>query len=129
MAKKKPTVSKLHKKLWPLFSKFIRLRDSEGKEGANCFTCKKWYEIKLLQAGHFLSRRHKATLYEEKNVHAQCYNCNINLKGNPAKYFVEMEKKYGRPLVDRLMKQSNEIKQFKPYELEEMIERYKNLIK
>lgn len=129
MKKSKPSVSKLHKKLWTLFSKWIRLRDCGGNPGTECFTCLKWYEIGLLQAGHFISRRHKAILYDPRNVHAQCYNCNINLKGNTVLYYKRMIETYGQEVVDELTEKIFETKQFKPAELLEMIEEMKERVK
>lgn len=122
---KTKTVSQLHKKLWPLFSKYIRNRGA--KDGYNtCITCNKRYEVKLLQAGHFITRSAKAILYDERNVHPQCYNCNINLRGNTAEYFVRLEQMYGRAVVDELIRKKHETKHWTTWELEELIEKYKH---
>ena len=84
--KKKPTLSKFKKKLWVVFSEYIRKRDglltTGSIEWALCITCEKRYHYKMLQGGHFVSGRHNAALFSERGTHAQCYNCNINLKGN-----------------------------------------------
>jgi len=69
--------------LWQLFSKFIRERDRYI-----CFTCGRKGEGGGIHAGHFVPKSVGGiTLYfNEDNVHAQCYNCNINLGGNQYEY-------------------------------------------
>ena len=49
---KKPTRSKLVKKLDTVFSQYIRLKDSKDGIGT-CVTCGKQDHWKNLQAGHF----------------------------------------------------------------------------
>lgn len=56
-----------------------------------------------MHAGHFLNKSLGLALYfEENNIHAQCYNCNINLGGNGAEYYRRMVLKYGQDEVDRI---------------------------
>lgn len=87
---KKPTVGKLKKKLWTVFSKYIRERDNYI-----CFTCGRYGEGSGMHAGHFIPKSVGgiALYFHEDNVHAQCYNCNINLGGN--QYI------YGKKLGDK----------------------------
>ncbi len=90
---KKPTKTQLNKKLWKLFSKYIRERDNY-----TCFTCGiKTYPA---QAGHYRTGAtcNKYLYYDEKNVHAQCYRCNINLSGNWREYQTRMHDKYGKDI-------------------------------
>lgn len=87
---KKPDKRKLHKKLWKLFSKFIRERDKY-----KCFTCGKiTYPA---QAGHYRTGAtcRKYLFFDERNVNCQCYRCNINLSGNWREYQRRMIEKYG----------------------------------
>jgi len=126
--KKKPTVSQLKKKLWTLFSEYIRLRDSLAMGSfthATCCTCGKVYPSfgkGCLQAGHYIPGRHNSYLFEEQGCHAQCYNCNINMKGNPIPYRRFMIETYGEERTKEIEELYYQKKQFKPYELEEMIE-------
>src|SRR3990167_8214756 len=112
--KKKPTLSSVKKKAWVLFSQYIRMRDCLRTTGCSsfglCITCSKRYHIKLLQAGHFIPGRHNANLFSEEGVHAQCYNCNINLRGNTLEYRRQIIKLYGKGYDEVLEKQANEIK-------------------
>jgi len=103
----------LKRKAWSLFSKYIRERD-----GNVCFTCGEYGN----QAGHFI---HRDSLdFEEKNIHAQCTRCNLNLSGNLAEYTLRMIDKYGREEVDELMARKHQIKRWTVGELEEIIEKY-----
>jgi hypothetical protein len=84
------TKTQLHKILWKLFSKYIRERDNYV-----CFTCgKKTYPA---QAGHYRTGAtcKRYLYYDERNVHCQCYHCNINLSGNWRVYQQKMHSKYG----------------------------------
>ncbi len=81
--KKKQSISSLKKKLWSEFSLYIRNRDNW-----TCFTCGRRAEGSGLHAGHFISKSVGgiSLYFHEKNVNAQCYNCNINLSGNIWEY-------------------------------------------
>lgn len=94
------------------FSQYIRARDSKGKEYAPCFTCKKPYPafgVGCIQAGHFINGRHPSVVYDERNCHAQCYNCNINLRGNWVEYERQMIRKYGKVVVQELKNLDEEL--------------------
>lgn len=81
--KGKSKTSVLKRKLWEVFSKFIKERDLNV-----CFTCGRKAIGSGMHAGHFIPKSVGGiTLYfHEENVHAQCYNCNINLGGNQYTY-------------------------------------------
>jgi len=131
--KKKPTVSSLKKKCWTVFSLYIRTRDCLKTTGCKdwglCVTCGKRYHIKLLQAGHFIPGRHNANLFSEKGTHAQCYNCNINLRGNTLEYRRQIIQMYGDGADTRLEDEAQQIKKFTPQDLIELEGYYKNKIK
>lgn len=130
---KRRTVSKLKKDIWPLFSKYIRLRDCLQTTGCAsfglCITCGKRYHFKLLQAGHFIAGRHNANLFSEKGTHAQCYNCNINLRGNTLAYRRKIIEMYGNGYDEVLEKESQQIRKFSIQELEALVEYYREKIK
>lgn len=85
--KSKTSISKLKAKLWNLFSKHIRERDKY-----TCFTCGRIGEGSGMHAGHFISKAVGGIelYFDEDNVHAQCYNCNINLGGNQYEYSLRL---------------------------------------
>lgn len=130
---KKKTTSSVKKKAWEYFSRMIRVRDCIKTTGCTswglCVTCGKRYHISLLQAGHFIPGRHNANLFEEKGCHAQCYNCNINLKGNTLIYRRKINEMYGEGYDEVLEENANQIKKFTVPELEDMIEKFKGRIR
>ena len=130
---KRVTVRSLKKKAWVLFSRYIRMRDCLETTGCTswglCITCSRRYHIKLLQAGHFISGRHNANLFTEEGCHAQCYNCNINLKGNSLEYRRKIIEKYGEGYDEVLETNASQIKQFSIPELEELIKSLKEKVR
>jgi hypothetical protein len=97
----KPTrgISKLRKDLWKVFSLHIRTRDK-----FTCFTCGKVGQGAQIHSGHFITGAtcSPELYFDENNVHAQCYHCNINLSGNWVVYEQRMNEKYGDVFVDNL---------------------------
>lgn len=105
MAKrKKPDKSGETKKLDRIFSKWIRLRDSDDNGYGACCTCGKWaHYTDGMHAGHFNPRGNKLTRFDERNVNLQCCGCNTYRGGKQAEYTLFIEKKYGREVLDELM--------------------------
>ena len=125
---KKLTVSKAKKRAWEVFSKYIRQRDSNNL-GTECYTCGKYYPLKSMQAGHFQPGRFPIFLFDERQVHSQCYRDNINLKGNWLRYYEHMVQDYGEEEVKKMIAQRNNFKQWKVYELVEIEQKYKAKLK
>tara|TARA_R100000697_G_scaffold58978_1_gene72056 strand:- start:1339 stop:1752 length:414 start_codon:yes stop_codon:yes gene_type:complete len=94
MSIKKP-ISKLKKELDKWFSLYIRLRESTSQGIAQCFTCGKIDYYKKLQCGHFQSRRHYATRWNEWNCQVQCVKCNMFEQGEQWKFGLNINAKYG----------------------------------
>jgi hypothetical protein len=124
--------AKAKQRAWQAFSAYIRLRDCKKTTGTLyegiCFTCKKKYAYKSLQAGHFIPGRHNANLFEERGVHCQCYHCNVGLKGNPRLYDYFMREEYGQGVIDELDAQDKTTKDFSIADLEELRKTYQNKI-
>ena len=121
----KPMTKRGHKKkAWDEFSKYIRTRDCLKTTGCSswglCITCGKRYHFKLLQAGHFISGRRNNNLFNRTGCHAQCYNCNINLKGNTLVYRRKIIEMYGEGYDEVLEQQDKVIKKFTIGELQEL---------
>lgn len=114
--RKKLKVSTMVKRVDKVFSEYIRLRDNYI-----CFTCGKEGN----EAGHFISRRYKSVRWDERNVNTQCGYCNRFLSGNMVEYFVRMEEKYGREVIDELMEKKNQFAKFSVSDLLELEEEYK----
>jgi len=113
--KKSISISKLKRKADAVFSLWVRARDKR------CVTCNSTYQ---LQNGHFVSRNHNSTRYDERNNNAQCAACNIWKNGNMAKYALYLQNKYGPEIIKDLVKQGEKLKQFKRADLEEIIKKY-----
>jgi len=126
MAKKptrKPARKTIITKLDTIFSQFIRLRYSKN-EISECVTCGKKDHWKKLQAGHFISRKHYATRWNEDNVEVQCVGCNVYRYGEQYLF----SKYLGQELSDELMAKSRSIAKFSDVELLDMIEEYKDKV-
>ena len=130
---KRKTVAKVKKEVWVVFSRYIRLRDCLKTTGCAsfglCVTCSKRLHFKLLQAGHFISGRHNANLFSIKGTHAQCYNCNINLRGNTLEYRRKIIELYGEGVDVKLEEKAKQVKKFTIPELEELMGDLKEMIK
>ena len=122
---KKPTRSKLVKKLDAVFSQYIRLSNADNNGYCTCVTCNKTFFWKEIQAGHFMSRKHYSIRWSEENVKPQCIACNVYRAGEQYKYSLYL----GSNLSDELYKKSQEITKFTNVELEEMIKEYSTLLK
>jgi len=125
--KKKPTVSKLKKKLDAIFSKYIRLSNAfvhEGELSCVCVTCGNTKPVKKMQNGHFMSRQHTATRYNELNCSPQCYGCNVMQQGKQYEHGLYLDKKHGAGTASDMYVMSKISKPFKPFELDEMIVDY-----
>ena len=116
----KNPIVKLKKEAWRIFSLWIRKRDKFC-----CITCGKKGEGSFMHAGHFISRKHNATMFNEKNVAAQCMNCNLWGYGNMGVYALILQEKYGEKIIEELTQESQKIKKFTELELKNIIEKYK----
>lgn len=115
-------------------NEYVKLRDAvdfdeDGKPIAPCITCGKRVSRHNLQAGHFVSRRHKLRAYDERNIHAQCGGCNKFGKGETLKYRKVLIELYGEEVVEELEQAQYQTANWKPYQLEELYGEYKEKIK
>jgi len=122
---KKPTRSKLVKKLDVVFSQYIRLSNADKNGYCTCVTCSKNFHWKEIQAGHFMSRKHYSIRWDERNVKPQCVACNVYRAGEQYKYSLYL----GNNLSQKLLKESRELRKFTNIELEEMISDYSDRLK
>jgi hypothetical protein len=124
---KKPTRSKLIKKLDVIFSQYIRLSRSDKNGFCTCITCGKKGHWKNggIQAGHFMSRKHYSTRWNEDNVHPQCVACNMFRSGEQYKYSIFL----GTDKANDLFLQSLKIVKFANNEIEQMIAEYSDKLK
>lgn len=112
--KKKPTITKVKKKLWDLCREITRSR-----YGNACYTCnKKGLEGGNWQTGHFIpsSICSVELRYDLDNLRPQCYHCNINLSGNWVAYEAHLMIDKGRDFPT-LLKQRNESTKNRQYDI------------
>ncbi len=124
---KKLTRSKLVKKLDTIFSQYIRQKNSiDGI--ATCFTCGKKDHWKKLQNGHFQSRRHYSTRWDEINCQVQCAGCNVFKYGEQYVFGNKLDQKFGSGTAKRLHIKAKQMIKLADFEIEDMIKRYKDFV-
>ena len=117
---KKPSRKTIVNNLDKVFSEYIRRRYTKNNI-AVCVTCGKKDHWKNLQAGHFMSRKHYATRWDEENVEVQCMACNVYRYGEQYLF----AKHLGQEKADELLAKSRTMVKLKDWELQDMIEIYK----
>lgn len=123
------SISKLKKELDKWFSLYIRLRYATAEGIAQCFTCGKIDHYKKLQCGHFQSRRHHATRWNEWNCQVQCVKCNMFEQGEQYRFGIYLEGKYGEGTSRELIVLSQTTIKKTRIEYEEDISYYKAIVK
>lgn len=123
---KKVKRSTLIKKLDAVFSIYIRRKDAVN-DIAQCVTCGKKDHWSKLQNGHWASRRHYSTRWDEKNCHVQCMSCNVFKAGEIYLYTKYLCSQYGDNFPEELYSQSQQIRKFTDVELQDMIAHYTKL--
>jgi 5-methylcytosine-specific restriction endonuclease McrA len=114
----------LKKRLWTIFSLFIRQRD----EGI-CFSCGKKDEWKKMDAGHYIPKTAGLSVYfDEQNVNCQCTYCNRFMHGNLSAYALALRKKYGKNILEELDSKKKKKIIMENKEYESLIEIYKNKV-
>lgn len=125
-------IRKLKKKADNWYSKYIRYRDGQLRNGtwvASCITCGVEKPIKELQAGHFVSRISSPLRYEDMNVHAQCVGCNMFKQGEQYAHAQAIDLLYGDGTAETLHNRRHETKKWMIAELEQIIEDAKAYVK
>jgi len=121
---KKPTRTSIVKKLDTVFSIYIRRRYAVN-DISKCVTCGKEDHWKSLQCGHFMSRKHLSTRWNEDNCQVQCAGCNVFRHGEQYIFSQYL----GDKLANELYIKSKETCKFTDVELQELIEHYTQLNK
>jgi len=82
-----------------------------------------------MHAGHYIAKGACGLIYyfHEKNVHAQCFRCNMNLEGNRVDYRLKIIEVYGRKTLKDL--ETNYHQPSHNYPFEEKIEEYKEKLR
>lgn len=131
------TIRKKEKQLRKIFSLYIRLRDAIATTGnimfCRCVTCWKfvWVNSWDLHAWHCYQWKNLWSKYNEKNVHAQCMDCNYEIESQWRKKIHEnyIMNTYWKDTLIEIQNQYNQISKMKFSDINDMIKNYKNKIK
>ncbi len=126
---KAPKLSTIKKKADKVFSEYIRRKYANTHGDVKCVTCGQWHPIAEMDAGHYISRNHMATRYDERNVFPQCHRCNRFNGGNIPTYSLFLLDRFGLSVVRDLEKLSHEVYKWDVFALQDKIEEWKSAIK
>ena len=124
---RKPSRKSLINKLDRIFSEYIRKKNADKKGFVTCITSQKKYHYSEVDAGHFISRKEISTRWHEDNVWPQSRFDNRFRYGRQYVYSLALEKKK-QGLPKHLYNLSKQTVKYSISDLEEMVEKYKNLL-
>ena len=125
---KSPSLSTLVDRLDKVFSKYIRLRDAMPSGTFRCISCGKIKPIEQADCGHFHSRTHMSTRFDEDNCHAECRYCNRFSADHIIGYRENLIRKIGEQRYILLEVKAHETRKWSHFELEMLIKYYKALV-
>lgn len=102
------------------------LRQIKLKEEPFCVICNGLSGDKVLQLGHLITRGKWSVRFDMRNLHTQCRSCNNKHEFFPELYNNWFVNKYGLKEYNKLVEDSNKIKQYKIKDLRELLETLKN---
>lgn len=123
---RKPSRKTLVNKADKVFSEYIRRRYADDNGVTECFTCGKQDHWKKLQCGHFQSRKHYATRWNEDNCQVQCAGCNVFRYGEQYTFGRNLDIYVREGLAEELNILSNKIVKYDNHDLMSLIEYYQN---
>lgn len=119
--KRKPNlIAKLDK----VYSLYIRLRDAMSNGYFVCISCGQIKRFDQADCGHFYSRTHMATRFDEDNTHSECSFCNRFKADHLIGYQTNLIKKIGICRFELLGVKAHSTKKWCDFELEAMIKHY-----
>jgi hypothetical protein len=75
-------LKKLKKDLWGLVSRYVRMSYADKDGFCECYTCDTRRHWKEMQAGHGISGRGNAILFDLRIIRPQCPTCNLGRGGS-----------------------------------------------
>lgn len=124
--KKKPD---LKAKLDKEFSLYIRLRDCMPNGYFRCISCGQIKEFGQADCGHYFSRTHLSTRFDEVNCHAECRHCNRFKADHLEGYRENLILKIGSQRFNLLKAKAASTSKMSDLEYEQLIKYYKALNK
>jgi len=123
-SKKENSLRFLKKKVWEVFSQYIRLKEADSNGIVKCYTCGQPLYWKEAQAGHGLGGRSNLILFDEEIVKPQCKRCNIFLGGNYDVFHEKLIEENGLEWFKNKIKIKYQQKQFTVQELQDLYRKY-----
>lgn len=111
------------------FSLYIRMRDADKNSDAVCCTCGRKFQAMSMDAGHWISRKHMGTRFDESNVHAQCIPCNRLYDGMDSHHEEYIRERYGANETTRLMKAAKLVTKYSYDDLVALKQEFVNKLK
>ena len=122
---KKRKLSAVKRDAWGWLSKCIRLSESACTGYGSCVTCGHGAHWSELQAGHFVARAQgNLATFDVRNIHSQCFRCNMNLGGNGAEYYPWMVGKYGKSVVEEIRQLAGKTIKYTQWDYAQMADHY-----
>lgn len=122
--KRQLSQSTLIKRLDKVFSRYIRLRDAMPSGVFRCISCGQIKPIEKADCGHYFSRRHMSTRFDEDNCNAECSYCNRFDAEHLVGYRENIIRKIGTQRFALLEVKHNQSKRWSSFELEQLIKYY-----
>lgn len=122
---KNKSLPTLNKKLWKIFSEYIRRKDADSSGYNKCFSCGSVKHYKELDSGHYIPKSVSLHLrFDERNVHPQCTACNRFRHGNLTEYAIALQEEYGQEILKTLDEVRHTQTKYNRFDYEGMIENY-----
>lgn len=124
---KRNTNSYLGKIAWSKFSKWVRTRATNFQGYVECFTCRRLFPIKEMQAGHCFHRGNtqwKAIDFDPEHIRPQCGGCNGPQSGKTAEFTLRLVQELGIEKVKEFERRRVQEQPLTPDELKEIIKLY-----
>lgn len=116
------------RKLDNIFSKYIRLRDTDDEGYGKCISTGRFIHYSQADAGHFISRDRMSTRWNEKNVHLQSRQANRFKSGQQFSQSISIDHKYGEGTSEILLAESRKTCKLTDFELDALIDHYKKQV-
>lgn len=92
--KRNKTLQEAKADTWEVFSLWVRLTNS-AHGLAQCYTCGATGHVREMHAGHAISGRHNAVLFDLFLVRPQCVKCNIYNHGEYGRFAARLISEFG----------------------------------
>lgn len=112
-------------KLDRVFALYIRLRDVMPSGLFRCISCGQIKPYEQSDCGHFHSRTHMNTRWDEKNCNAECHYCNRFSADHLIGYRENLIRKIGEGNFTLLQVRAGQSKKWSDFELKLMIDHYR----